>query len=450
MYFMRNIDFELREWALEVNRKPLVLRGARQTGKSSSVREFGKEFELFIELNLERHADLSLVRSCNSARDLLDALSVRHNLERFPKKTLLFIDEIQENADTIGWLRFFKEDYPDLAVVAAGSLMEVRLQEKGFSFPVGRVTFRTLRPFSFFEFLMAMGKDVLVNKLQSAGRGESKLTEVLHRQSLDLLREYLVVGGMPEAVARWVQDGNPIEVRRVHIDLLQALAEDIQKYRGTRDLACLEAAFANLPHHYGQRFKYENFAPGFRSRLMKDSLAKLEGAMLVTRVWPTSSTSIPFRTRLKSAPKLLPLDVGLAATSMGVTHDSMRTLPLDRILDGRLAEIFVGLQLLATRDDSGVDLHFWVAESARANAELDYLLPLAGKAMPIEVKAGASGSLKSLHQFLFRSGDRVGYRFYLGPWGDERNTVKMPDGNMDYILSSRPLYLAETIWKAAL
>ncbi len=134
MYFMRNIDLELREWALEVNRKPLVLRGARQTGKSSSVREFGKEFELFIELNLDRHADLSLLRSCNSARDLLDALSVRHNLERFPKKTLLFIDEIQEHADTISWLRFFSS--------ASGERLLVSRRENYFQDPATLLLFR--------------------------------------------------------------------------------------------------------------------------------------------------------------------------------------------------------------------------------------------------------------------------------------------------------------------
>ena len=163
VYLARDIDQVLQEWAGSANRKPLILRGARQTGKTASIRELGRHFELFVELNLERYQDMALVRACRSAEELLVALRARHNLASFPERTLIFIDEIQQSPEAIQWLRFLHEDQPQLAVAAAGSLMEVRLKEHGFSFPVGRVTFRTLRPLTFTEVLRAAGHGVLLD-----------------------------------------------------------------------------------------------------------------------------------------------------------------------------------------------------------------------------------------------------------------------------------------------
>jgi predicted AAA+ superfamily ATPase len=444
LYFAREIDRVLAHWAAGDERKPLVLRGARQTGKSSSVRQLGRSFELFLELNLERYEDLALVRSCRSPADLLKALAARDNVAVFPERTLLFLDEIQESPEAIQWLRFFREDYPRLSVVAAGSLLEVRLQERGFSFPVGRVTFRTLRPLSFREFLEALGKNVLAASLREGAIPGAAMAPPLHAQAFALLRDYLFVGGMPEAVARWVESGNPAAVRQVQADLMQAFAEDIQKYRSGLAATDLEAAFENLPHHYGLRFRYENFAPGFKSQRMKDALGKLEAALLITRVWPTHSLDLPLAVRPKSAPKLLPLDVGLAVHTLGTGFQALATEPLERLLSGRLAEIFVGQQLLggmATVDP----LFFWVSESAHANSETDYLLPGPGFPVPVEVKSGASGALKSLHQFLWRAGRTVGIRLHAGTFADERHEVRMPEGLLRYRLLSLPLYLAEEV-----
>jgi predicted AAA+ superfamily ATPase len=452
VYFRRTIDQTLAEWAESPDRKPLVLRGARQTGKSSSIRELGRGFELFLELNLERFEDLSLVRACRSPQDLLAALSARHNVARFPERTLLFLDEIQESPEAIGWLRFFREDHPGLFVVAAGSLMEVRLEERGFSFPVGRVTFRTLRPLSFLEFLRALGKEVLAQKLNEALGLQAELPPPLHRQALSLLRDYLFVGGMPEAVVRWADSNNPATVRQAHADLLQALAEDIQKYRGSVAVGDLEAAFESLKHHYGLRFRYESFAPGYKSQRMKDALGKLEAALLIARVLPTSSLALPLAARPRSAPKLLPLDVGLAVAAMGTGFVALHSEPLERLLSGRLAEMFVGQQLLAGvagvagvagDEAAGEPLYFWVSESATGNAETDYLVAGPGFPVPVEVKSGASGALKSLHQFLWRADLELGLRLHTGGLADERHTVQMPDGALDYRLLSLPLYLAE-------
>jgi hypothetical protein len=449
MYFPRRADAVLEAWATGPDRKPLVLRGARQTGKSSLVRDLGRRFELFLELDLERRADLALVRTCSSPADLLAALAARHDLVRFPERTLLFLDEVQESPEAIRWLRFFHEDHPELAVVAAGSLLEVRLQERGFSFPVGRVTFRTLRPFGFLEFLSAVGKEVLAGRLVESVAERKPLPAPLHAQALEQLASYLLVGGMPEAVARWTETRNLAAVRQVHGDLLQAFAEDIQKYRGARDLAYLEAAFEALPHHYGLRFKYERFAPGFRSALMKSALGKLDAAMLVTRVLPTSSTSLPLRSRPRSAPKLLPLDVGLALSSMGAGIDQLRQRGIEALLDGRAAEIFAGQELLWAGEQSAEPLHFWVSESARGAAEVDYLVAARGVPVPVEVKAARAGALRSLHQFLAQASTKTALRLYTGSFADERLRVALPGGELAYRLISLPLYLAGEIPRLA-
>lgn len=445
-YFERGIDAVLLEWSYEPGRKPLVLRGARQTGKSSAVRRLGSTFELFLELNLERYADLALVRASRSPNELLQALAARHNVALFPPRTLLFLDEIQESPEAVQWLRFFHEEHPEIAVVAAGSLMEVRLEERGFSFPVGRVTFRSLSPMTFFEFLGAQERQVLREQLLSAAQ-EGKSNPALHAQALELLRDYLFVGGMPEAVRRWTGRRQAPAVREVHLDLWQALAEDIQKYRSSVAVADLEAAFDNLRHHYGQRFRYESFAPGYKSEKMKSALGKLESAYLVNRVWPTSSLALPLEIRARSAPKLLPLDIGLALHSMGAGYESLHQEPLEKVLSGRHAEIFVGQQFVAMEARRREPLHFWVSESSNANAELDYLLPGPGFPLPVEVKAGASGSLKSLHLFLHRAGLELGIRLHAGLVADERQEVRVEGGQLAYRLLSLPLYLAENLEK---
>lgn len=444
-YHPRSIDADLAEWAEARDRKPLVLRGARQTGKTASVRQLGRGFDLFCELNLERHQDRRLVASCASAEDLLAAVALRHDVARFPERTLLFLDEIQEDARAVSWLRFLYEDHPGLHVVAAGSLMEVRLQERGFSFPVGRVTFAYLHPFSFLEFLGATGRSRLAAALREGVAALEPLAGPVQQQAGAAFREYLLVGGMPEAVARWAEDRSAVAVRQVHSDLHQALAEDLHKHRGVRDPSYLEAAFDALRHHYGRRFKYERFAPGFRSHQMKMALARLEGAMICRRAWPTSDLRPPLGVKPRSAPKLLPLDIGLAASAAGVPVEALRSSPVEQVLDGRVAESVVGQLLLSAHRRTDEPLHFWVRESARASAEVDYLVPTAGGLLPVEVKAGPAGTLKSLHQFLWRSDGGLGLRLHGGGLADERHEVAMPGGALGYRLISMPLFLAELV-----
>lgn len=254
---------------------------------------------------------------------------------------MLFLDEVQESARAVRRLRFLHEEHPELAVVAAGSLMEVRLRDRDFSFPVGRVTYRYVHPFTFFEYLDASGRGVLRAELERAVAGPSALPEAIHGQAMEMLRDYLLVVGMPAAVSAWVESRSPTMVRQLQRDLVQAFADDLHKYRGVRDPEPLGAAFDALPHHYGCRFQYAGFAAESRSGQMKAAL----GQALRSRQ-------------------------------------------------------------LRTRDPPW----FWVAESARANSEIDFLVG----DLPVEIKSGKSGTLKSLHVFLARGGGRTGVRLYTG------------------------------------
>lgn len=446
-YLARLIDPVLGAWyALPPRRrKPLILSGARQTGKSSSVRALGRRARGFVELNLERWADRELVRSCRGADDLLKALAVREDVARLPDDTLLFLDEVQEALGLIPWLRFLHEDEPRIAVIVAGSLLDVRLKEGGFSFPVGRVTFREMQPFSFFEFLEATRRATLRDEVRGAALAHTPLARPLHDEALARLGDYLLVGGMPEAVVRWREGGGVAVVREVHEDLLTSFAEDIPKYGRMRDPGPVEAAFAHAAAHYGKRFSYENFAPGYRSQPMKRALDKLESARVVRRVWPTDAMRPPAEAKPKSSPRLLPLDVGLGLGLARAALDSPD--PAGRVgwLNGPAAEVLVGNQLLCTRDARSRDLFFWVRQASRAQAETDYLVPSGQHMIPLEVKSGSSGSMKSMHQFLWRSGAPLGVRLYAGRWRDDRLKVRMPDGELSYRLLSLPLYLAEMV-----
>ncbi|NQU47944.1 MAG: AAA family ATPase, partial [Planctomycetes bacterium] len=222
MAFSRYFDSALQSWWKRPDRKPLILRGARQTGKSTAVRELGKKARQFIELNFERHRDLQIVRSCNSPEQLLQRLKEVFNFADFPSGTLLFLDEVQEHPDAINWLRFFYEDFPQIAVVAAGSLMEVRLRDSALPFPVGRVEFLRIEPLTFLDFLDATSNNQLASSLRNEFSNPDGIPEGLHQLAMDKFRSFLLVGGMPEAVAKWDASADWNEVGVVHESLQQA------------------------------------------------------------------------------------------------------------------------------------------------------------------------------------------------------------------------------------
>ena len=451
MPFPRNADALLTAWFNRPGRKPLVLRGARQTGKTTAVRRLAEAGPQFLELNLERHDDLSLIRTCHSARDLLERLQQKHNLASLPKDTLIFLDEVQEHPEALKWLRFFYEDSPELAVVAAGSLLEVRLREETLPFPVGRVEFLRLEPLTFLEFLNATADQRIAGDLRQSfgnlGRAVEGVDEGLHALAMERLREFLLVGGLPEAVEVWRTTRNLIEVRRVHDALNQAYIEDLLKYGVRTGTRHLEAVLGNAPAHYGARFKVRNLAPGEKDRRLSDALNLLEKAMVLYRVRPTSSRSLPLIPRSRAAHKLLPLDIGLALSQLSVRPEHLAGRAIETLMEGRLAEAFAGVQLLAASPEQSRRLCFWVREGhAKSNAEVDYLVPSLRGVLPVEVKSGAAGSLRSLHRFLAEAEGKLGIRLSARPGGRQDLHVNLGQGRtLEYQLQSLPLYLAELV-----
>ena len=447
MSFTRNADHLLLHWYKGQKRKPLVLRGARQTGKTTAVRKLAEAAPHFIELNLERYEDLALVRSCRSGRELLERLQQANDLVAIPSNTLIFLDEIQEHPDALKWLRFFFEDTPELAVVAAGSLLEVRLRDEVLSFPVGRVEFLRVEPLTFLEFLRATDASRLADDLRESFAAVSGLNPGLHALAMEYFRKFLLVGGLPEAVSTWCTSQSLPQVKRVHGALMQAYREDLLKYRVKIGTRYLEAILDGAPAHYGARFRVRNLSPGEKDRPLAEAMHLLEQAMVLYRVRPTASKTLPLISRSRAAHKLLPLDIGLALTQLDVRSEHLEEQAIETLIDGRLAEAFVGIQLLSAYPESHRQLSFWTREGkARSNAEVDYLVSTSGGVLPVEVKSGAPGSLKSLHQFLANSKSRLGIRLSAQPGGLEVLAVTLPNGErLEYKLLTLPLYLAEML-----
>ena len=440
MIFKRQATQSLSLWYTGKQRKPLILRGARQVGKSTAVHQLAKQAPFYIELNLERYDDLMLIRSCNSADELIKRLGQQLGKVNFPDDTLIFIDEVQEHAEAVKWLRFFYEDHPQLAVVVAGSLFEIRLRENPQSIPVGRVEFMRLEPLSFIEFLVATGDEVIAADIERSYYEEKVIDEGLHQLAMDRLRLFLLVGGLPEAVKMWSTTKNHTEVFRVHQNILQGYREDLLKYGKPRRIQELQHVLTNAPTFYGGRYKVTTLAAGLKEKLVAEAVDLLEQAMVIYNVLPTANTQEPFTPRARAAKKLIPLDVGMALSQLNTTPEQLKNTNIESLLDGRIAEMFVGVQLLGRSTGQMRNLFFWTREgAAKSNAEIDYIISTSRGVVPVEVKAGATGTLKSLHFFMEKSKTNYCVRLC-----SARGGIQKLNG---YTLRSLPLYMTELITK---
>ncbi|MBI4802157.1 MAG: ATP-binding protein [Elusimicrobia bacterium] len=437
----RKIEKDLQEWKLRGDRKPLVLRGARQTGKTTLARKFAKQFEIFVELNIEKDPIKRIFAEVKDIKDVLQSIEGISNRRIIPGKTLLFLDEIQNSVPAIKMLRFFHEETPGLHVIAAGSLLEVRMKREGWSFPVGRVEFLYLYPVSFDEFLRALGQDILLRMLMELRAGQAAPAPV-HDKLEVLVLEYMAVGGMPEAVSRYIA-GGIADARRCHEALSSSFKEDFGKYAAAAGVEQLRAVWDRTPFTTGARINYSRLAGAVsRSRDVSKAFEILHEAMLVERIFPTSVIAPPLVEKFKTAPKAQYLDIGLCTHALNLTREHIRDRLVASNFSGGLFEAFAGQELLAIDSRRRLPLFFWTREEKGACSELDFLVLAGGRIIPIEVKSGSHGSLKSLHQFLHRSRSELGVRIYNGPLKLDRHEVKLPDGKaLRYKLLSVPCYL---------
>jgi len=434
--FHRTILSQLKKWSDNPDRKPLILRGARQVGKTSVVNAFGQTFKQYIYLNLETKVDKVAFKTSLDIHRLVQSIFLIYG-QQFSEKenTLIFIDEIQEYPDAINMLRYFYEDYPEIRVIAAGSLLET-IFNSGRNFPVGRVDYIVMRPFSFPEYLEAMGESMALEQLEHI-----PLNDFAHDHLLRLFHTYAIIGGMPEIIQRYARDRDLTALSAIYDRLIIAYQDDVEKY-GKNDhwvriiRYCIRTSFTEA----GRRIKFQRFGESdYSSREIGEALRKLEQTFMLCLLYPTINATMPLKPDLKKSPRLHVLDTGIMNHFLGIQAEILGTSDLNQVHKGTIIEHLVGQELLACQFSPLGQLHFWVREKSTATAEVDYVYPFESQLIPIEVKSGKEGSLKSLHLFMDQTSHDMAIRFYAGGLTLTHNTT--PTGKR-YRLLSLPYYLA--------
>lgn len=449
----RSAEDRLTTWAAQKDRKPLVLRGARQTGKTWLVKQFGQRFpgELAY-VNLERDPDLATCFAPNDPRVIVGLLEARLRRAVTPGKTLLFLDEIQATPEILAKLRWFAEELPAQHVVAAGSLLDFALSDHAFSMPVGRITYGHLEPMTFAEFLVATGEDRLLEVIRNCTLGAG-VPEALHSRLLELVRNYALVGGMPAAVADWVEHRSFARTAEIHRDLLQTIRDDFAKYKRGVHTTRVTKVFAALPRLVGRKFQPRQVDADEKTLPIKDAFRMLALARVVTPVQRSAANGIPLAAEVDERyQKVCLLDTGLYATQTGIDAAAIASQS-DLILvnEGQLAEQFVGQELRACRPFNDEPALFtWVREARSSNAEVDYVIQAGTRIIPVEVKAGASGTLRSLHMIVAEKKLDLAVRVSSMPLQRGRVQTSLPIGTpRSFTLLSVPFYLTSEITRLA-
>lgn len=412
--FKRNILKELDIWKKDKGRKPLIVRGARQTGKTVAIESFGMTFANFISLNLERNDDRALFEQNDSVEKVCQGIELLKGKNPLLPDTLLFIDEIQNSSRAIELLRFFYEDVPQISVICAGSLLEAVMRKEGFSFPVGRVEFLYMHPLTFDEYLMACGREKVLEQLNRVSLA-SPPSETLHSIAGELFNEYCFVGGMPAIVSDFIEKKSYMSIANIKESIFIALKDDVAKYSRMAESKYLRHVIEYAPYSVGTRITYEKFGnSAYKSREIKHAFELLEYAMILQRVYGSPSTEPPIQPNFGVSPKLVYLDSGLVIHKLGLTQEAKATGDLNSLFRGSFSEQIVGQALLAEDPRRKGTPCFWYRNTLGSIAETDYSCLHNGEVVPIEVKSGKAGSLRSLHQFLLASRSKRAVRLYSG------------------------------------
>lgn len=437
----RRAEKFLSEWRDRSGRKPLVLRGARQVGKTYLVENWGRQhFKSVLKVDLERERDLHSLFSQPDPKRLLEELSLLKGQAVVPGETLLFLDEVQACPSALAMLRYFFELMPELHVVAAGSLLDFALREFTHSMPVGRIEFLHLHPMSFEEFLEAVEGSAMAEHLGKISLGQP-ISEAMDRKYIEALRRYFFIGGMPEAVRAYVERKDLLEVQRIQTALIQTVQDDFAKYGPRRLQELMRKTYRHVAENVGRKLKFVNVSRDERAVDVRRALELLTYSRVVHVVYHTSANGLPLGAeRDERHFKPLFLDVGLVNRVCGL--DLVGTEELITVNEGALAEQFVGQQLLcAAPPFEDPQLFYWGREARNANAEVDFVISRHQDILPLEVKAGKTGTLRSLFQFLLEKKRRRAVRLHLGQ--PMREAIKLPGEERTTVqLLSLPLYMA--------
>lgn len=436
---------DLSNWFQREKRKPLVLRGARQVGKSTLVRQFAQQRGLrLLEINLEKQKLSSLNEDGIHLLTLLQEIEVICNQLVSPD-SLLFFDEIQEQPKLLSVLRYFYEERPDLAVIAAGSLLDFALEQHQYSVPVGRIEYYFLGPMKFSEFLEALGESLLLEHLQKSPKN---LIDSAHQRLVQRYKEFLYVGGMPEAVDTFVKTSSPLEVRRVQRSIVQTYQDDFSKYSKHSQVERVRKVFNYVPGHLGQKVKFSEMDREEKSRDLKQALHLLTQARIAVPVYHTNATALPLKAQSdESVFKLYFLDVGLVNCLQGAEWTSLMR-DQDLLTKGFLAEQFVAQHLFYKLDGfESPELFYWLRDKKKQNAEIDFILSKSGRIIPLEVKAEVSGRMKSLLVFMGEKQFPMGVKMDLNHFRSElvEKKIQTSDEPVVFELLTIPLYLIDRL-----
>ena len=434
----RLVNEKLLKWKGSTKHKPLILRGARQVGKTSLVRLFANHFECFVELNLEREKNKKLFE-IDDVNDILNAAFLLTNKQHVEGSTLLFIDEIQESPKAIQMLRYFYEERPDIYVIAAGSLLEFALKEVP-SFPVGRVEYLYLYPLSFQEYL-----DGIKHKLGLDALHQIPIANHAHSVLLDLFNDYAIIGGMPEIVAEYIKHKDLSQLNSLYNSIWQTYKDDVEKYGKNNTIKSVIRHVIDKSPYEQDRIKFANFGgSNYRSREVSEAMHSLDLAKVIRLVYPTTNTAPPALPNTKKSPRLQFLDTGLLNQILQLQGGMIPLQDLSDFHKGRIIQHLVVQELSSINNQNANVPPFWVRESKTANSEVDIVYQHQQYIIPIEVKSGKTGKLRSLHQFVEKTNHPYAVRLYGGEFAIEE--TKTPGGK-PYLLMNMPYYLGTKIPK---
>lgn len=427
-YYKRKIDHELESWASANERKPLLLRGARQVGKTSAVRHLGEKFKHFVQVDFnERHDVHYLFEGTYSPQEICQILSVLLRTPIVAGETLLFFDEIQACPPAINRLRYFFEKFPELHLIAAGSLLEFALETLP-SYGVGRVRSIFMYPFSFEEYLWATGNEALATMI-NASSPDKPLPQPIHEQALRLLRVFLVIGGMPAVVARYCKDGNLLECQNILSELVLSFRDDFAKYRNKVLSSRIDATFRSIAEQGLGKFVYNRVDTDASTAQIKTAVETLILAGLVYPVTHSSANGIPLGAEINEKyRRMILLDTGLLQRILNLDiSDILSSNDIQVVNRGAIAETFIGTELVKSASCySPYPLYCWHREKAGSNAEVDYVVQLGARILPVEVKSGSKGSMQSMRLFMEAKGIAMGIRTSLENFSSYEDILVYP------------------------
>jgi len=427
MILKRDNTNKLNRWHTDDIRKPLIIRGARQVGKTSLVREFAKSFSSFVEINFEKQPQYSEIFKLDlDPKRILSELSLATGKKIQAGETLLFFDEIQQSPEAYKSLRYFYEDLPQYHLIAAGSLLGFLIEN--VSTGVGRVSYLDLYPLSFGEYLDAMGESLLRQKILNLEL-DTPLMPILHDKLLRLVKAYMVIGGMPAVVSAFVEKQDYLICQRIQDELIKSFSDDFVKYAKKSETPYLNKVFSSIPGQIGKKFIYSRVDSSIRSYHFSKSLNLLETAGIIYKVYQSKASGLPLQSQIKSSAfKVVFFDIGLLQRFMKIDLEQwVSSNNIDTAYKGAIAEQFVGQELATMTEASKLNnLVYWHRERRNSSAEIDYILDLNSDVIPVEVKSNMQGGMKSMALFLKEKRKSLGIKISKYPFSFSEKIRTIP------------------------